>query len=59
MAASASQGNHAHTNIDRSVKTQIGEINIKTQATDAKGIADDMGHSLDYLFASQANVGLN
>lgn len=59
MAASSSQGSHVHTNIDRSVKTQIGEINIKTQATDAKGIAEDMGQSLDYLFASQANVGLN
>lgn len=37
---------------------KIGEININTQATDAKGIADDMGHAMDSLFTSQANFGL-
>lgn len=60
MAANALQrGVGSPTTIDRSVQTHIGEINIKTQATDAQGIANDMGQSLDYLFASQANMGLN
>ena len=41
-----------------SVQTHIGEINVHTQATDADGIAKDMGKSMDYLFTSQANYGL-
>lgn len=46
------------TTVDKSVKVQTGDINIKTQATDAQGIAADMGRALDYLFTSQANTGL-
>lgn len=46
-------------NVDKSVKTQIGTVIVNTQATDGDGIARDMEHSLDYLFASQANSGLN
>lgn len=42
----------------KSVETNIGEVKIYTAATDANGIAKDMGKSLDYLFASQANYGL-
>jgi len=41
-----------------SVETNIGQITINTKATDAKGIASDMGKSLNYLFANQANYGL-
>jgi len=37
---------------------QIGEVNVVTQATDANGIAKDIGKSLDYLLASQVNYGL-
>jgi hypothetical protein len=39
-------------------ETHIGEINIHTQATDAKGIVDDIGHAMDYLRTSQVNSGL-
>lgn len=42
-----------------SVETTIGEVKVYTQATNADGIARDMGRSLDYLFSSQANPGLN
>lgn len=38
--------------------THIGEIKVYSAATDAKGIAQDMGRSMDYLFTSQANPGL-
>lgn len=44
---------------NRSVETNIGEVKVYTQATDAKGIASDMGKSLDYLFTAQANYGLS
>jgi hypothetical protein len=43
---------------DHSVETHIGEVKIYTAAIDADGIARDMGKSMDYLFASQANTGL-
>lgn len=42
-----------------SVETHIGEVKVYTAATDAAGIAKDMGGQLDYLFTSQANYGLN
>lgn len=42
----------------KSVETHIGEVKVYTAATDANGIANDMGKSLDYLFTSQANYGL-
>lgn len=42
----------------KSVETHIGEVKVYTAATDANGIATDMGKSLDYLFTSQANYGL-
>lgn len=41
------------------VETHIGEIKIYSAATDADGIARDMGNSMNYLFTSQANYGLN
>ena len=59
VAASAPHGaGNAPMTVDKSVQTQIGEINIHTQATDADGIAKDMEHSLDYLFTGQFNYGL-
>ena len=42
----------------KSVETHIGEVKVYTAATDAAGIAKDMGKSMDYLFTSQANYGL-
>lgn len=44
---------------NRTVETHIGEVKVYSAATDANGIAKDMGKSLDYLFTSQANYGLN
>lgn len=43
---------------DNSTSVQTGDINIYTQATDANGIARDMGKGMDYLFPSHANSGL-
>lgn len=57
VAGGASGG--SQTSVDKSVKVDIQSMPIYTQATDADGIARDMEHSLDYLFASQANSGLN
>lgn len=37
----------------------IGEIKVYTAATDAEGIAKDMGSQMDFLFNSQADSGLN
>lgn len=39
-------------------EVHIGEIKVSTAATDADGIARDLGHSLNYLFTSQANGGM-
>ena len=44
--------------VSKSVENHIGEVKVYTAATDAKGIAADMGKSLDYLFTAQANYGL-
>lgn len=41
-----------------STQTTIGEIHVHTQATDAAGIARDLGSQLDYLFTAQANGGV-
>lgn len=49
----------ASTTIDRSVKTDIGTVVVNTQATDAAGMVADMDRAFDYLFASQANYGMN
>ncbi len=54
MAAAASQGAG-----NRSVETSIAELNIYTQATDANGIAQDMGKSIDNLYTSQYAYGLD
>ena len=65
-AAGAGAGQVAQGNLagapgagNRSVETHIGEVKVYSAATDANGIAKDMGKSLDYLFTSQANYGLN
>ena len=64
-AAGAGAGAVAQANLagapqagNRSVETHIGEVKVYSAATDADGIAKDMGKSLDYLFTSQANYGL-
>lgn len=64
-ASGAAQGASASSRLaaapvggNRSVETHIGEVNVHTAATDADGIAKDMGKSLNYLFTAQANYGL-
>lgn len=54
LAQTASQGAG-----NRSAETNITEMNIYTQATDANGIARDMGKSIDNLYTSQFNYGLD
>jgi hypothetical protein len=47
-------------NTDKSVSLKVDNLQIVTQATDAKGIAAGIGDAMqDYLFTSQANTGLN
>jgi len=60
-AASVAQANApaSAAPVSSSVQTHIGEVRVYSAATDADGIARDMGKSLDYLFTSQANYGLN
>jgi len=43
---------------NRSAETHIGEMNIYTQATDANGIARDMGGAIDNLQTAQFASGL-
>ena len=59
-AGQVAQANAAGATVggSKSVETHIGEVKVYTAATDANGIAKDMGKSLDYLFTSQANYGL-
>ena len=40
------------------VETNIGEVKVYTNASDADGIAKDIGKSMDFTFTSQANYGL-
>ena len=47
-------------NTDKSVSLKVDNLQVVTQATDAKGIAAGVVDALqDYLFTSQANTGLN
>lgn len=58
-AAQAPTGSGNAPGGDKSVQTTIGEVTINTRATDAQGMAQDAKQSLDWLFSSQANWGLN
>lgn len=58
VAAAGSSQSSSSSTTDKSVSVQTGDIVIHTQATDANGIARDMGKSMDYLFSSHANAGL-
>lgn len=44
-------------NNSTTIENNIGEIKVYTQATDAEGIAKDIGASMDFLKTSQANYG--
>jgi hypothetical protein len=56
--ATAGGSGPSSSSTDKSVTVQTGDINIHTAATDAKGIAQDFGKSMNFLFTSQANAGL-
>lgn len=55
-AGGAASGAGSTTNDNRTTVT-TGPITVVTQATDAKGIADDLGGSINSFFTSQANSG--
>lgn len=57
--AGASSGLPTTAEGSRSVQTTIGEVKVYTAATNAAGIAKDLGNALDYTLTSQANYGLN
>lgn len=59
QAAAASVPAQQPATASNNIETHIGEVKVITAATDAAGIAKDMGRSLDYLFTSQANYGLS
>jgi len=59
MGAGASSGGSGFSVPgSRTIQNNIGEIKVYTQATDADGIAADIGKSMESLFTSQANAGL-
>lgn len=43
---------------NKTVNNYVGHVTVHTQATDAKGISQDMARSLDSAFTAQANYGL-
>jgi hypothetical protein len=55
LAAARNGGNNSTSTTD----VKVGQITVQTQATDAKGIAKDIGAAINkYGFMSQANTGL-
>jgi muramidase (phage lysozyme) len=57
LQAARSQASGGSTSSKTDV--QIGSVTVQTQATDAKGIAKDIGSSLkQYAFTANANMGL-
>ncbi len=48
-----------NSHVSSSAETHIGEINVHTQATDARGIANDLKPALQNSFdAASANYGI-
>ena len=55
-----SAGRTAGSQSTSTTDVKVGQVTIHTKATDAKGIARDIGSSIKhYAFATQANVGLS
>jgi hypothetical protein len=59
VAGAGTGAGSSSTSTTDSRSLHIGEVKIYTAATDASGIAADMSKSMDFLFTSQANAGLN
>lgn len=58
-ALSSISSTHNATTSTSSVENHIGKVEVHTQATDANGIASDIGDALNRrLFTAQANSGL-
>ena len=57
IAQAKQPGTSAGTN-DNSTSVQTGDINIFTNARDAKGIAGEIKGAVNYLFTAQSNPGL-
>ena len=56
-AAPGAGGTTNNTTNNRTVTANIGEINVQTQATDAQGIAADIGTAMNETLVSQMNYG--
>lgn len=51
--------NNSHQTSTSTTEVKIANVNIQTQATDAKGIAKEIKPAIRFSFANQANTGLN
>ena len=58
-AAGAPGSTSSNTSNDHSTTVTTGPITVHTAATNADGIVSDMSKSMNHLFTSQANSGLN
>lgn len=58
-ANNVSNATNNATTTNKSVETNIGEIKVYTNATDADGIAQGMKTSMDFMFTAQANYGVS
>lgn len=47
----------SHGSGETRVETNIGEVNVYTQATDADGIAKDLSRAMNYQLTAQADAG--
>ena len=56
-AAPGAAANDARISNNQTVTANIGEINIKTNATDAEGISADIGNALSDTLTAQVNYG--
>jgi hypothetical protein len=58
--AQAATSTHVNDSHDISSETHVGDVHVHTAATDAKGIARDLGSALrHYAFVPGANMGLS
>ena len=59
-AVASAQPTNAGSSVNntRTVTANIGEIQVNTAATDAKGIAQDIGNELNNVLTAQSNTGV-
>ena len=56
-ASAVPQAMQNNSNVNRSIETNIGTLQINTNATDAPGTFRDAAKGMSYLFVGQANSG--